>query len=82
MLPKIIGSFLVTVLAAAAVAGILAALAHTELGLSPSVIRRTALLCSGILVTLFRSVWSPEVDLANEAVRDFGPVPAVKQIAE
>jgi hypothetical protein len=50
MTPKIIGSFLVTALAAAVMAGVLAALAHTELGLSPSAIRRAALLCSGILV--------------------------------
>jgi hypothetical protein len=50
MPPKIIGSFLVIVFAAAVAAGVLAVLAHTELGLSPSAIRRTALLCSGILV--------------------------------
>ena len=37
-------------LGAAVAAGVLAVLAHTELGLSPLVIRRTALLCSGILV--------------------------------
>jgi hypothetical protein len=50
MTPKIIGSYLVIVFAAAVAAGALAALAHTELGFSPSLIRRTALLCSGLLV--------------------------------
>jgi hypothetical protein len=43
-------SFLVVVLGAAVTAGMLAALAHTELGLSPSVIRDAALVCSGVLV--------------------------------
>jgi hypothetical protein len=37
-------------LGAAVAAGVLAALAHSELGLSPLVIRRAALVCSGLLV--------------------------------
>jgi hypothetical protein len=41
---------LVIGLGAAVAAGALAAFAHTELGLSPSVIRRVALACSGLLV--------------------------------
>jgi hypothetical protein len=45
-----IGSFLMIGLGAAVAAGVLAALAHTELGLSPFVIRRAALICSGLLV--------------------------------
>jgi hypothetical protein len=35
---------------AALVAGILAALAHVEFGMSPWVIRRAALVCFGLLV--------------------------------
>jgi len=49
MTPKI-RSFLVIGLGAAVAAAVLAALAHTELGLSPLVIRRAALVCSGLLV--------------------------------
>ena len=45
-----IGSFVMVALGAAVAAGVLAVLSHTELGLSPLVIRRTALLCSEILV--------------------------------
>lgn len=37
-------------LGAAVAAGVLAALAHTELGLSPLLVRRAALVCSGLLV--------------------------------
>lgn len=37
-------------LGAAVAAGLLAALAHAEFGLSPYVIRRAALVCSGLLV--------------------------------
>ena len=48
--PRIIRSLVIVLAAAAVTAGVLAALAHTELGLSPSVIRRTALLGSGLLV--------------------------------
>ena len=49
MAPKI-GSFLVIGLGTAVAAGVLAALAHTELGLSPLLVRRAALVCSGLLV--------------------------------
>ena len=48
MAPKI--RFLVLGLGAAGIAGVLAGIAHTEFGLSPSVIRRAALICSGLLV--------------------------------
>jgi hypothetical protein len=45
-----IGSLVAIALGAAVAAGVLAALAHTELGLPPSVIRRAALVLSGLLV--------------------------------
>jgi hypothetical protein len=45
-----IGSIVAIGLSAAGMAGVLATLVHTHLGLSPSIIRGAALVCSGLLV--------------------------------
>jgi hypothetical protein len=45
-----IGSLVVMGLGPAVMAGVLAAVVHTELGVSPWVVRRTALVCFGLLV--------------------------------